>query len=127
MPDSISYLLESADRCLDDTANEMKDWDHLLGYIHSSTFNIYIRLQTVPCIGKFFQELFYQELAQTYDIILNFKEAHEAADLKIQDMIKKKHMENILEESRKQVLGCDSLVYKFTMTFSGFSEICKVI
>ena len=54
--------------------------------------------------------LIYRDLAMTYDVMINFKEAHEAADGLVMDMIKKKHIKEIHEESKKQVHGCDQVM-----------------
>ena len=71
--------------------------------------------------------LIYRDLATTYDVIINFKEAHEKADELIQGLIKRNHISEILEESKKQVNGCNIVLSQFTDNFNGFSEICKVI
>jgi hypothetical protein len=61
MPDSISILLESADRCLDDESIEMCDWDkYLKDYIiQSSTLNFYIKISQMPFIGTIIQRMLY--------------------------------------------------------------------
>ena len=89
MPGSLVILLESADRCLDDESAKMSDWDNFLKKILSSTtLNMYIKLSKIPLFGKLFQRFIYYDLAKTYDIIINFKEAHFSAEGLIRDIIK---------------------------------------
>lgn len=109
MPSSLTVLKDSVDRCMDDESVEIRDWDlYLKTYLLSSRMlNLYIKLSQIPCLGKYFQMLIYRDLAMTYDVIVNFKEAHEAADSLVQDLIKKSHSREILEESKRQVQGCN--------------------
>lgn len=78
-----SYLLlnESADSCLDDESVEMQDWEHCKEYLFSNkTMQRIGRISQIPCLGRFFKNMFFDNLSLAYDVSINFMTAHEAAD-----------------------------------------------
>ena len=81
----------------------MHDWDrHLKDYLLSSrTLNFYIRMSKIPYFGKYFQMLIFRDLTMTYDVLINFKEAHECAERLVLDMIKECHIREVMEESKQ--------------------------
>ena len=61
MNESVILLIESADRCMDDEYDELRDWEFISSYVIDETYiNFLSAMSHVPCIGRFAQkELFH--------------------------------------------------------------------
>lgn len=103
MHDTIIVLMESADRCLDDESQPMHDWDFIQSYLMSTAaMQLFGRLSQIPLIGKLFRHYIFEDLALSYDIVINFIESHESADRMLQAIIENKDFVcKILKESQK--------------------------
>lgn len=79
MADSIIVLIESADRCMDHEDWPMKDWEFIQSYILSeSALNWLNSLSSIPIIGTWIKKLYlFEQYSLSYDILINFLEAHE--------------------------------------------------
>lgn len=110
-----SYLLlnESADSCLDYESQEMQDWEYCKQYLFSNTTMQRIgRIAQIPCLGRFFKNMFFNELSLAYDVSINFMTAHEAADKLLQTVIESKSfVGQILLESQQQVHKTDAYLH----------------
>lgn len=100
-PESFLVLNESADACLDDESLELKDWDHCKHYLYSDSSMQRIGwISQIPCIGRLFKNLFFNQLSLSYDVSINFASAHESADKMLQTIIEAKSFVNkIMQES----------------------------
>ena len=59
----------------------MQDWECCKQYLFSNTTMQRIgRISQIPCFGRFFKNMFFNELSLAYDVSINFMTAHEAAD-----------------------------------------------
>mgnify|MGYP000863187650 CR=1 FL=1 len=104
MPETVCALIESADRCLDyaeDPAAEMKDWEYIQSYLVSPKSLSYLSsLSNIPLFGRLFRQYFFEHQSLTYDILVNFIDAHEEASHMIQIVIENKEFTNrILKEA----------------------------
>ena len=86
--ESLLVLMESADRAIDHEHLAMNDWE----FLHSYFFNAQIlkwlgKLIRVPLIGEFFYSYLFNHFSFTYDVCINFVEAHEEASKMLIDVI----------------------------------------
>lgn len=127
MAESVIVLMESADRALDHEENEMEDWNFIKSYIMSETFvKITIELSKLPCIGKLFKRYLHEHFTLSYDIMVNFIEAHEKSKKYIDNVIENKDFVNrILVESQNNVHGAEK--YMFQHIEEAYPEVCKAI
>lgn len=98
-----SYLLlnESADQCMDDESKEMNDWEYCKAYLYSNKSMQRIgRISQVPCLGRLFKHMFFNQLSLAYDVSISFIAAHDRADKLLQTVIQSKSfVKQILLES----------------------------
>jgi hypothetical protein len=101
MGESSLALIESADRALDHTHTPMEDWNFIKSYIISDTYIKFLNyLSKIPLIGKFFKRMLFDHFTLSYDIIVNFIEAHDSANKNIMHVIENTEFVNkILSES----------------------------
>jgi len=60
------------------------------------------KISTVPIIGKYFYHYVYEHFTLSYDVIVNFIGAHEAADKMLKSVIEsKKFVDYIVLEGNK--------------------------
>lgn len=96
--------MESADRALDHEDRPMQDWEFITSYVVSDIFlGLAGKLVKLPLFGRIFKSYLFNHFSISYDIVVNFIEAHEEASkmlmLVIQDsefvrMIKEESMLN---------------------------------
>lgn len=78
MSDSVSLLVESADRCMDEEDAELSDWDHVSAYILSPWYlNCLGSSMRVPLAGYLAHQYLYDHFSTVYDILICFIEAHD--------------------------------------------------
>lgn len=78
MSESVTLLIESADRCMDNEDEEMNDWEHIQGYIISDWYIKLLNwLAKMPCIGRIAEAQLYYHFSLSYDIIVSFNDAHD--------------------------------------------------
>lgn len=94
-------MIESADRALDHEEQPLEDWGFIESYILSDSFLHFIsRLAKIPFFGKIFRNYLFGHFSRSYDIIVNFIDAHEEATKNILNVIENKHfVDKILKES----------------------------
>jgi hypothetical protein len=105
MPETVIALIESADRCLDvadDHNAKMRDWEFIQSYLVSPTSLKYLSsFSNIPFIGRLFRQYFFEHQSLTYDILVNFIDAHEEASHMIQVVIENKEFtEQICKEAQ---------------------------
>jgi hypothetical protein len=77
-PESVTTLIESADRALDHESEPLKDWDFIKTYLASDTYLNFISfLSRIPLIGGIYKQKIFMHHSLAYDIIVNFVDAHE--------------------------------------------------
>lgn len=120
-------MIESADRALDHEDMPLEDWGFIESYIISDSFlRVISKLAKIPFFGKIFRNYLFGHFSRSYDIIVNFIDAHEEATKNILNVIENKHfVDKILKESRKNTEGAE--VYMFTHIEEMFPEIAKAI
>ena len=97
MPNSLVVLIESADRALDDEQEPMNDWEFVNNYnVKTWQIKTLNRLAQLPCIGRTFKLFMYEALCYSYDISVNFIEAHETATKMIQGIIYSEEFVNVI-------------------------------
>ena len=84
----------------------MNDWEFCDGYnLQGFQKKSYNYLSKLPCVGGIARSLMFDSLAFSYDMSVNFVEAHEQASKLIQGIIQNKEfVEVILGEAKKNVL-----------------------
>lgn len=81
--------------CMDDESIGMADWEHCKTYLYSNTTMQRIGvIAKIPCLGRIFRNLFFNQLSLSYDVIINFVSAHEAADKMLHTVIESKGFVN---------------------------------
>ena len=131
MPQTVLRLIESADRALDHDSTPMKDWDFIQSYIKGELFLKFLScFGKVPCLGPYLYRTLYHDLSLTYDMIVNFVEAHHRAYKQMysyvqEDVVSQRLLEEINVESEKQI----HLAIKYRSKFldAPFPEIVKSI
>ena len=84
------------------------------------------KLSTIPIIGKYFYHYVYEHFSLSYDVIVNFIGAHEAADNMLKSVIEsKKFVDYIVLEGNKQVMNAEE--YMVTNIEEMFPEVSKAI
>ena len=79
-PETIVVLSSSCDHAFDDEKFPMNDWEHCDGYNFKGFEKRVINyLSSLPCIGKIAKAEMFDSLAFSYDMAVNFVEAHEQA------------------------------------------------
>lgn len=80
----------------------MNDWEFIKTYLISdSTLKFLGGVSQVPWIGRLFRSYLFDHFSISYDVIVNFIEAHEAADKMLQAVIESKDfVGKILKESQ---------------------------
>lgn len=98
---SFLLLTESADYSMDDSHKELTDWEHCLSCLYSDkSMQTIGRVSQVNCVGKFFKQMFFNQLTLAYDLCINFIQAHEAADKMLCTVIDSKtFVDQIKQES----------------------------
>lgn len=77
MPESLVVLIESANRAIDHDDTPMEDWTFIKSYIISDHFLKALNcLSKIPLVGKIFISYLFDHFSLSYDIIVNFIEAH---------------------------------------------------
>ena len=127
MAESVTLLIESADRCMDNEEMALNDWEHIQGYIISDW---YIKLLTwmakMPCIGGLAESSLYYHFSLSYDIIVSFNDAHDETKRMIQMVIdERQFVGQILKESQKNVEAAEE--FQHVNIEDMFPEICKAI
>jgi len=102
-PEAILILIDSVDECMDDETLHMADWDFIENYLISDNFvKCMSWFTSVPVIGKFFYHYVFEHFSLSYDVIVNFIGAHEAAENMLKSVIEsKKFVDFIILESNK--------------------------
>ena len=90
-PESVLILIDSVDQCMDDETIQMVDWDFIQNYLMDDNFVKFMSwLTTMPIIGKYFYHYVYEHFSLSYDVIVNFIGAHEAAENMLKSVIESK-------------------------------------
>jgi len=112
-PEAVVLLIESADRALDHENTPMKDWGFLKTYLVSDTFvNLLGFLSSIPLFGKMFKSSLFNHFSLSYDICVNFIEAHEEASKMLIKVIENQNfVKTILEESTIQVQESEAYMH----------------
>lgn len=86
---------------MDDESKEMWDWDYCKSYLYSNKSMQRIgRISQLPCLGRLFNHLFFNQLSLAYDVSISFNLAHDKADKLLQTVIQSKSfVKKILQES----------------------------
>lgn len=126
-PDSVIILIESADRCMDDESQPFADWVFIQTYlISNSTLRILGGVSQVPMIGNLFRQFLFDHMSLSYDVIVNFIEAHDKADNMLQAVIESKDfVGQIMGESHIQVKESEEYMEKHIVQM--FPEIVTAI
>ena len=105
----------------------MIDWEFVKNYtIHGWWKRFLTRGAQLPCLGKLFKKLLYERLSLSYDISVNFVEAHEVANKMIHGIIHSEEFVNIVvEEAQKNIWDAEK--YISTEIENVFPEISKSI
>jgi len=76
----VVVLIESADRALDHENMPIEDWGFLQSYIFGDRFiSLLGFISSIPCLGRLFKSFLFEHFSLSYDICVNFIEAHEEA------------------------------------------------
>ena len=79
-PQTVIVLIESADRALDHEELPMKDWEYINSYIVSDSWIATLNdLTHIPLLGRLFNQYLFEHFSLSYDILVNYIEAHEEA------------------------------------------------
>ena len=100
-PQTVIVLIESADRALDHEEHPMKDWEFIKSYIVSDSWIAALsELTQIPLLGRLFNQYLFEHFSLSYDILVNYIEAHEEASHMIQQVIlNKDFVTKILDEA----------------------------
>lgn len=79
-PATIVVLSSSCDHAFDDEKYPMNDWEFCDGYnlegVQKHTLDY---ITTLPCVGRLAKGFMFDTIAFSYDMSVNFVEAHEQA------------------------------------------------
>ena len=125
--ESLLVLMESADRAIDHEHLAMNDWEFLHSYFLSTRIlNFLGKLTRVPLIGEFFKSYLFNHFSFTYDVCINFVEAHEEASKMLIDVvIQSDYAKKIKDEATPNLLAAES--YMHHQIEETFPEITKAI
>ena len=79
----------------------MKDWEFIKSYIVSDSWIAALsELTQIPLLGRLFNQYLFEHFSLSYDILVNYIEAHEEASHMIQQVIlNKDFVTKILDEA----------------------------
>jgi len=105
--DSAVLLIESANRCLDNEHEAMRDWEIVYSIIYPQRLMRLLHVASrVPVLGRYFRRLEYSYITQAYDVCRNFVSAHKKAERLLDDLeidIKKDIFEKVMKEPHIQM------------------------
>lgn len=125
--ESLLVLMESADRAMDHEYLPMKDWEFLQSYfLGGRTLQFIGRLARIPLIGELFNSYLFNHFSFTYDVCINFIEAHEEASKMLIDVIiESQFSRRIKNEATPNLLAAEN--YMHHQIEESFPEITKAI
>ena len=126
-PDALVVLMEAADRAIDHENLEMKDWEFIQSYFYNARILNFIgKLSRIPLIGKLFNSYLFNYFSFTYDVCVNFIEAHEeASKMLVNVIIEADYSKKIKEEAMPNVHSAEN--YMHLHIEETFPEITKAI
>ena len=126
-PDTIVVLSSSCDHAFDDEKFPMNDWEHVDDYNLEGNEKKFVNyMSQLPCIGKVFKGYMFDYLAFSYDMTVNFIEAHEQASKMIQGVIdNQEFVDVILKEAKQNIMAASK--YVAVEIENIFPEIAKSI
>ena len=79
--DAFILLKESTDWDLDRETLPMSSWDYVSShFINPTYFRFLFFMKSVPVIGRIAKNSLFSHLSYTYDVVLNYIQAHEALE-----------------------------------------------
>jgi hypothetical protein len=126
-PDALIVLMEAADRAIDLENEPIKDWEFIQSYFLSGKVLRFIgTLSKIPMIGKLFSSYMFKHFSFTYDVCVNFIEAHEeATKMLVNVVIESVYSNQIKNESMPNMLAAENYMHKNIV--ETFPEITKAI
>lgn len=127
LQDSVIALNESADRCLDDPECRVNDWEYVQeSLVSTGLLECLGQFSTTPCIGSGVKQYLFGHLSLSYDITVNFIEAHEHASKTLKAISSQTpQLESVLREAETQVEHAEQ--FMATTIEDSFPEISKAI
>ncbi|EGR28403.1 sodium hydrogen exchanger family protein, putative [Ichthyophthirius multifiliis] len=123
---SLLSLIETVDWDLDNEVSQMHTWDWLKRQIDENYINFIFQLRNWPIIGRFAKKKLYNYIAQIYDMISSYIEAHEIVEESICDIqFDERYVAEILIESQENRKQAESYLYNYLDV--SFPEISKSI
>lgn len=105
--DSAVLLIQSANRCLDNIREEMRDWEIVTSIIYPQRLMRFLHIASrLPLLGSYFRRLEYSYITQAYDVCRTFINAHKDAEKLLDDLeidIKKDIFERVMKEPHGQM------------------------